>query len=294
MDINNLSPFIRVATESREQTLDISMRCILDYELMSLEEGILDIVYNGKKYQAVPGDILLFHPGVPHSINSIGECHSVTQPHIHFDMLYESNSKDVYVCFKAPGELSREDRELMRKDILGPGKENSPFVSVPDKERFDRYFHDTILAFTYKPPMHEMILKSKMLMLLTMIIPQNFPEFLSSNNERSQLDVRLVKNHIDEHFRENPSLDELSKIFRFNKSYMIRKFEKTYGISPMKYLRGLTMKEAQNLLKTTSVKKTAGELGFSSIYSFSRAFRAHYGIYPTEYVKTEQTNEMSQ
>ena len=75
---------------------------------------------------------------------------------------------------------------------------------------------------------------------------------------------------------------------------MIRKFEKTYGISPMKYLRGLTMKEAQNLLKTTSVKKTARELGFSSIYSFSRAFRAHYGIYPTGYVKTEQTNEMSQ
>lgn len=38
VDINNLSPFIRVATESREQTLDISMRCILDYERMSLEE----------------------------------------------------------------------------------------------------------------------------------------------------------------------------------------------------------------------------------------------------------------
>ena len=196
--INNLSPFIRVATESHETSLKIKPRCILDYELLSLEDGELDIVYDGEKYRAKKGDILLFCPGVVHSIYLAEGFESVSQPHIHFDLFYESNSKDVYVCFKSREELTKRDVELMRKDILDEGKNRrSPFITVSDKDRFDRYFHDTITAFTYKPPMHEVVLKSKMLMLLSMIIPGNFPDFLRKNERQSQLDVIRMKNYID-------------------------------------------------------------------------------------------------
>ncbi|MBR5767422.1 MAG: helix-turn-helix transcriptional regulator [Clostridia bacterium] len=290
MDINNLSPYIRVATESKERELSIRTRCILDYELMSLEEGELDITYDGKKYRAVPGDILLFHPGVPHSIYSVDGYECIVQPHIHFDMLYESNSRDIYVCFKAPDELTKKDRAMLRDDILGPGPEHSPFVTVPDKDRFYRYFHDTITAFTFKPQMYEMILKSKMLMLLTMIIPENFPSFSELSNEKSQLDIQLLKNYIDENFASIKQLNDLSNLFKFNKNYIIRRFKWKYGVSPIKYISQLRIDEAKRLLSNYSVKKVSAELSYSSVYVFSRAFSKACGMSPSEYKRLSGQN----
>ena len=40
---------------------------------------------------------------------------------------------------------------------------------------------------------------------------------------------------------------------------------------------------AKELLDTKSVTDTAKEIGYGSIYSFSRAFKTHFGMSPSEY-----------
>ncbi len=62
-------------------------------------------------------------------------------------------------------------------------------------------------------------------------------------------------------------------------------FRDCYGISPMHYVGNLRIKKAQALLRTgeISVEQVALSCGFSSVYSFSRAFKAVTGKSPTQY-----------
>jgi AraC-like DNA-binding protein len=42
------------------------------------------------------------------------------------------------------------------------------------------------------------------------------------------------------------------------------------------------MQKAKQLLKTNTVSKTAELLGYTSLYSFSRAYKLFYGVSPTK------------
>ena len=284
MDINSLSPYIRVAANSREPApFVIAPRCILDYELIMIEEGACTVTYEDKTFEVGPGSVLFFRPGIVHSIE-LKEGHPfVTQPHIHFDMFFDVYSRDVYVCFKGPSQLSKSDREMMRSDLFADVAPPSPVLHIADLPRFRTYFMDIISAFTYKPPHHVMLLKVKMLELLTMIIFDNFPQFLNQNNETSGLNIQHIKNYIDDNLLSVITLDKLGELFNFNKYYILRKFREEYGVSPMKYHSDLRLEYAKTLLLTYSVTDVAHILNYTSIYTFSRAFITKFGISPTKW-----------
>lgn len=82
------------------------------------------------------------------------------------------------------------------------------------------------------------------------------------------------------------SLDSLEKQFSYSKFHLERQFQKEYGVSLIAYVSKRRMQLAQELLTEKSVSRVAEEVGFSSIYAFSRAFKNKFGISPSEYQKT--------
>ena len=97
----------------------------------------------------------------------------------------------------------------------------------------------------------------------------------------------LVRRYIDNHFKENLTLDQLAALAHINKYYLVHAFRKEYNISPISYLITRRTQESRFLLTNTDNTHTqiTQIQGFSSPSYFSQSFRRLEGISPMEYRK---------
>ena len=96
--------------------------------------------------------------------------------------------------------------------------------------------------------------------------------------------IRLIS-YIDQHLSEHITLELLSEVVHFNKSYLTERFKDIWGIPPMKYVNWVRIEKAKELLVKTdkSVTAIAEETGFSSIHYFSRYFKEKEHMTPQKY-----------
>jgi AraC-like DNA-binding protein len=81
------------------------------------------------------------------------------------------------------------------------------------------------------------------------------------------------------------SIQDIADSLGISTSHLRERFRASCGVSLGHHLRRLRLEKACGLLRLTSqrVSEIADQCGFTSIYSFSRAFREAYGISPRQY-----------
>lgn len=281
MNLSEINPYIRLTMRSvLAVPSHINRRIIFDYELIYIEDGDFVLTYNDKDFSVNTGDILFLLPNVPHSFHMLST--PVLQPHIHFDLKYDRYSKDVFVSFQDYCDLTPAQQAMVRENAF-PNLDKSPFLKITDKETFLRIFFEVV----YSNDRNSLINKAKMLCLLQMIISENAPNAFSTTSSQSDI-PSLIKSYLDSNYTQDITLDNLEQQFSYSKYYMEKLFKQTYGLSIINYRNKKRMEEAVNLLKKRSVSETAQTLGFSSIYTFSRAFRTVYGVSPTQYMEKQE------
>ena len=99
-----------------------------------------------------------------------------------------------------------------------------------------------------------------------------------------------VRQYIEQHYKENLTLDLLAEKASINKYYMAHAFKREYGVSPINFLIACRIREGKRLLGETdlSLSQIATVLGFSSPSYFSQSFRNAEGMSPTEYRKANR------
>ena len=104
---------------------------------------------------------------------------------------------------------------------------------------------------------------------------------------RASKECELIRRYIDNHFKEDLTLDYLARLAHLNKYYLSHSFRREFGTSPINYLISRRVEESRFLLRKTdhSLSLIAEILGFSSLSYFSQCFRRAEGISPTEYRK---------
>ncbi|HZZ58425.1 MAG TPA: AraC family transcriptional regulator [Opitutaceae bacterium] len=82
-----------------------------------------------------------------------------------------------------------------------------------------------------------------------------------------------------------PSLEPLARSLGVAYSYFRREFKAATGVAPGQYARRIRLERARRLLGTTpiSVKQLAEQLGFSSEFHFSAAFKRQFGVAPANW-----------
>ena len=112
--------------------------------------------------------------------------------------------------------------------------------------------------------------------------------------ERTEASRELAQNSlitlITEYMKENAALaltlEDVCKRFFIGKSKLCELFAESVGMSPIEYFNAQKIAEAKRLLLDgASVSRVSDLLSYSSIHSFSRAFKKAVGIAPTEYKK---------
>lgn len=102
---------------------------------------------------------------------------------------------------------------------------------------------------------------------------------------KNHLLIQQCKKYIDEHYKEELSLDMLAQKFYFNPSYLSNLFKMYAGMSYSEYLTTVRIEKAQNLLRQSSSKVyvIASEVGYSDATYFIKIFKKKVGVSPYKY-----------
>ena len=109
----------------------------------------------------------------------------------------------------------------------------------------------------------------------------------------SSRECGLVRRYIDNHFKENLTLDQLAGVVHINKYYLSHTFRREFNTSPISYLISRRIQESRFLLAETdhSLSQIAQILGFSSLSYFSQSFRRQEGMSPMEYRRRRRAGD---
>lgn len=99
--------------------------------------------------------------------------------------------------------------------------------------------------------------------------------------------IKRALEYIDDHLNEQMSFESLAKYFHFSPYYFHRMFSVIVGKGITAYIRDRRLlRSCMQLINTEkSVLDIGLDCGYNSAQSFSRAFRAAYGVSPSEYRK---------
>jgi AraC-like DNA-binding protein len=112
--------------------------------------------------------------------------------------------------------------------------------------------------------------------------------FYSSNQSKatqSLMRIGQLLSHLESHYHQQITIDDMAKISHLSLSSLNRIFLKTQGVSPVKYLLLLRLKKARVMLDNTlkQVTEIAYNSGFNDSNYFTRQFKKIYHCSPREY-----------
>lgn len=90
---------------------------------------------------------------------------------------------------------------------------------------------------------------------------------------------------IEQHYSGNITVQSIADTLSIDRSYFSNLFKKETGLSPKQYLINHRLSKALELLNKGkySVSVISASVGFSDLFTFSRCFKKHYGVSPSEY-----------
>ena len=103
--------------------------------------------------------------------------------------------------------------------------------------------------------------------------------------EESNRRLLRARDAMDRSYAEPLDVAALAKIALVSEAHFIRTFKATFGETPHRYLQRRRVERAMFLLRQTdrSVTEVCLDVGFTSLGTFSRTFRAIVGQSPSEY-----------
>lgn len=119
------------------------------------------------------------------------------------------------------------------------------------------------------------------------------PEGLRANATESDTLCYRLMNYIDTHIYTMTGLEELAEAMNYNYSYLSSLFRKVTSGTLSDYYRNRRLETARLLIleNELSISHVADLLHYSSIYTFSRAFKDQYGLSPEQYRKKMMRDE---
>lgn len=222
-------------------------------------------------YSLERGNLLVIQPEEYHRVELVDRKHyeriTINLEHFFFQTL-SSRETDLSVCFfnRPIGQqnLAILNEQQIREFIM-------MFKHLTEAEGNREYGHD-LLSLSY---------------LLQILVTVN-QIFRTGGNQvcRSIMPplIRDIMRYIDEHLLDSFTLDDLSRQFFHNPSYISRRFKKVTGLTIQQYLLNKRIGMAQKYLKEgKSLADVCWMSGFNNYSHFARTFSQQVGISPKKY-----------
>lgn len=100
--------------------------------------------------------------------------------------------------------------------------------------------------------------------------------------------VQKAKQFMQQEYMRDLSIDEIAGHLNLSGSYVMREFKKQTGETLNRYLTGLRIAKAKELLVIQTVTETSFDVGYNHANYFSTVFKKETGMTPAEFKKTKQ------
>lgn len=108
------------------------------------------------------------------------------------------------------------------------------------------------------------------------------PAAKASTREELFRRLQLAREYIHSKVDQQVSLEEVARESCLSRYHLHRSFTRVFRRTPHAYLTALRLEKAQSLLQAgRTVTDVCMDVGFSSVSSFSRLFRSHFGSSPS-------------
>lgn len=99
--------------------------------------------------------------------------------------------------------------------------------------------------------------------------------------------IQKALQYLFQHYRENPSSEEMAKICGYSESHFCRQFKNLTQKTYIEFLNTLKLNYAKVLLLSDNLPiiEVADICGFNSVSNFNRVFKQQIGIPPSEFIK---------
>ena len=107
--------------------------------------------------------------------------------------------------------------------------------------------------------------------------------------------VEIAKAYIESEFSQNIKISDLASRLNLDRTYFSTLFKSKIGKSPQQYLAEVRLSKAKELMTKYNLAPSvvATSVGYADIFSFSRMFKRHFGISPTEYIENNKQQKAS-
>lgn len=170
-----------------------------------------------------------------------------------------------------------------------PGYENYWFdleMDVKAKEQIIQYMLSLAKAKDQNDKIRQHILVLEIITLLVEKLENQSDLYIEKHDEISEL-ITSISEYIDYNYSKPITLDEISSLTHYNKTYLSSLFKKKIGITIFEYLKNVRLQHCLYEIKTTdkTIVDIALDNGFANIQSFNKLFKEVYQMTPLQYRK---------
>lgn len=251
------------------------------FEILLMVEGRAVFYIDSKPYEAESGDIIIVPSGALHA----GYC-ADKEPLEYYALVFNA-------ALLSQGKSPDPKHTLYITPYLDGGLLFPIKLSHSDAVnlQYKHILEDAIQEFEGKQPGYELMVKSQLYMLLTLLSRRFMPgeqqgrSTLAHTRNADRFKKLLL--HIDAHYAEPITVSNAAAMMNLNPYHFCKIFKKTTGSTLIEYVNFIRINEAMKLLSTSdlTVTEIAGQIGCGNPNYFTKLFKQYKGVTPSQWRK---------
>lgn len=247
-----------------------------EYEIIRILHGSFQFTIDGLRITAAQEDILFIQGGTLHG-------------GIPDDCIYECIVFDMRLLLGSNKPCNKLLQQLIRQELSVTLKLPGELPAL--KKTIDELF----LAMNIRKPGYEFVTQGSLYSLFGIILEANLVSEIAVHPTASSLQIKRFKdvlNHIEEHYSDQITLEDMARIAGLNPRYFCRFFRRMTQSTPTEYLNYFRIECACGQLTEAeqTITEVALNCGFNDISYFIKTFHKAKGLTPKQYREASRQN----
>ena len=255
--------------------------CDLHYhdelEFVPVFAGELTCIVDGVRYTAHAGEVIFVNSGIPHETVS-------STPYRDTGLIQ----------FRLQDFTESEIERIVRYSVKYRSFVGTPVHVIRDRDFFATV-EELLRESAEKQKGYERLVKSSVLRILGFLYRADYlSDGLELYHRKEVQKILPALSYINENYRNELTLEEISAHLGFNASYFCRIFKEATGATFKEYLNFVRICKAEKLLAKTqdSILEISSAVGISSLSYFNRIFKKYHSCSPTTFRNAQYTSGM--
>lgn len=174
------------------------------------------------------------------------------------------------------------DADTTREEIFS-------FPVSGEGEKLLRLFRDAEQKHNLRAPGYRLEQMRAVYTMLLLLLGTQKKSYVDAGHRRK---IAPALDYISKNYDRTIKNDELAALLGISTVYFRKLFLRVTGTSPLSYIQDLRIAKAKRMLESDydNLAEIALSLGYADIYTFSKAFKKHTGLSPTQYMKKHNEN----